>query len=78
MDINQFLILKYKEKLQKMEERTMEETNNLDAKLNEEKAETKLRDKKNTFTLIQILVGIFLIAVLGLLAYAFLVTRQAK
>ena len=78
MDINQFLILKYKEKLQKKEERTMEETNNLDAKLNEEKAEKKLRDKKNTFTLIQILVGIFLIAVLGLLAYAFLVTRQAK
>lgn len=53
----------------------MEETNNLDAKLNEEKAEKKLRDKKNTFTLIYILVGIFLIAVLGLLAYAFLVTR---
>ena len=75
MDINQFLILKYKEKLQKKEERTMEETNNLDAKLNEEKAEKKLRDKKNTFTLIYILVGIFIIAVLGLLAYAFLVTR---
>ena len=36
----------------------MEETNNLDAKLNEEKAEKKLRDKKNTFTLIYILVGI--------------------
>lgn len=53
----------------------MEETNNLDAKLNEEKAEKKLKDKKNTFTLIYILVGIFLIAVLGLLAYAFLVTR---
>jgi competence protein ComGC len=53
----------------------MEETNNLDAKLNEEKAEKKLRDKKNTFTLIYILVGIFLIAVLGILAYAFLVTR---
>ena len=53
----------------------MEETNNLDAKINEEKAEKKLRDKKNTFTLIYILVGIFLIAVLGLLAYAFLVTR---
>ncbi len=53
----------------------MEETNNLDAKLNEEKAEKKLRDKKNTFTLIYILVGIFIIAVLGLLAYAFLVTR---
>ena len=53
----------------------MEETNNLDAKLNEEKAEKKLRDKKNTFTLIYILVGIFLIAVIGLLAYAFLVTK---
>lgn len=53
----------------------MEETNNLDAKLNEEKEEKKLRDKKNTFTLIYILVGIFIIAVLGLLAYAFLVTR---
>ncbi len=53
----------------------MEETNNLDAKLNEEKAEKKLKDKKNTFTLIYILVGIFLIAVLGILAYAFLVTR---
>ena len=53
----------------------MEETNNLDATLNEEKAEKKLRDKKNTFTLIYILVGIFIIAVLGLLAYAFLVTR---
>ena len=53
----------------------MEETNNFDAKLNEEKAEKKLRDKKNTFTLIYILVGIFIIAVLGLLAYAFLVTR---
>ena len=53
----------------------MEETNNLDAKLNEEKAEKKLRDKKNTLTLIYILVGIFIIAVLGLLAYAFLVTR---
>ena len=75
MDINQFLILKYKEKLQKKEEVTVEETNNLDAKLNEEKAEKKLKDKKNTFTLIYILVGIFLIAVLGILAYAFLVTR---
>ncbi len=53
----------------------MEETNNLDTKLNEEKAEKKLRDKKNTFTLIYILVGIFLIAVIGLLAYAFLVTK---
>ena len=78
MDINQFLILKYKEKLQKKEERTMEETNNLDAKLNEEKAEKKIRNKKNTFTLIYILVGIFIIAVLGLLAYAFLVTRQNR
>ncbi len=53
----------------------MEETNNLEEKLSEEKKEKKLRDKRNTFTLIYILVGIFLIALLGLLAYAFLVTR---
>ena len=53
----------------------MEETNNLEEKLSEENKEKKLRDKRNTFTLIYILVGIFLIALLGLLAYAFLVTR---
>ena len=46
---------------------------NLDEKLDEEKAEKKLRDKKNTFTLIYILVGIFLIALLAMLAYEFLV-----
>lgn len=41
----------------------------------EEKAELKLKNKRNTFTLIYILVGLFLLAVLGMLAYAFIVTR---
>lgn len=40
-----------------------------------EEAEQKMRDKKNTFTLIYILVGLFGIAVLGMLIYAFIVTR---
>ncbi len=35
----------------------------------------KLKDKKNSFTLIYILVGILGIAVLGMLLYAFIVTR---
>ena len=37
--------------------------------------EQKLKDKKNTFTLIYILVGLLGIAVLGMLLYAFIVTR---
>ena len=49
---------------------------NLDSKLEEEKAERKIRDKKNTFTLIYILVGLFLIALVGVMAYTFIVTRQ--
>lgn len=55
----------------------MEDVRNakLDAKLNEEKAEKKLRDKKNTFTLIYILVGLFLIALIAIMAYTFIVTR---
>ena len=39
------------------------------------KAEKKLEDKKNTFTLIYILVGLFAFAVLAMLIYAFIVTR---
>ena len=39
------------------------------------KAEKKLTDKKNTFTLIYILVGLFAFAVLAMLIYAFIVTR---
>lgn len=48
---------------------------NLDAKLNDEKAEKRLKDKKNTFTLIYILVGLFLIALIAIMAYTFIVTR---
>lgn len=44
-------------------------------KVSEEEAEIKLKNKRNTFTLIYILVGLFLLAVLGMLAYAFIVTR---
>ena len=55
----------------------MEEVNNIsfDEKLDKEKAEKKLRDKKNTFTLIYILVGIFLIALIAIMAYTCIVTR---
>ena len=34
-----------------------------------------LKDKKNTFTLIYILVGIFGIAILGMLLYSFIIAR---
>lgn len=40
-----------------------------------EDKERKEKDKKNTFTLIYILVGLLGIAVLGMLIYAFIVTR---
>lgn len=40
-----------------------------------ENEEQKLKNKKNSFTLIYILVGILGIAVLGMLLYAFIVTR---
>ena len=39
------------------------------------KAESKVGEKRNTFMLIYILVGIFGLAVLGMLIYAFIVTR---
>ena len=41
----------------------------------QEKKQKKLQDKKYTFTLIYILIGLFLIAVLGMLLYAFIVSR---
>ena len=55
----------------------MEEVGNtsLNAKLDSEKAEKKLKDKKNTFTLIYILVGLFLIALIAIMTYTFIVTR---
>ncbi len=37
--------------------------------------ENKAEEKRNTFMLIYILVGIFGIALLGMLIYAFIVTR---
>ena len=52
-----------------------EKEETLVTKMKQEKAEKKIRDKKNTFTLIYILVGMFLIAVLAMLIYAFIVTR---
>ena len=41
----------------------------------EVKEENKTEQKRNTFMLIYILVGIFGIALLGMLIYAFIVTR---
>lgn len=54
------------EKIKKNEVENKEEVKN---------EEQKLKDKKNSFTLIYILVGILGIAVLGMLLYAFIVTR---
>ena len=55
----------------------MEEVKNesLETKMKQEKEEKKIENKKNTFTLIYILVGLLGIAVLGMLIYAFIVTR---
>lgn len=47
----------------------------LETKMKKEEEELKKENKKNTFTLIYILVGLFGIAVLGMLIYAFIVTR---
>ena len=41
----------------------------------EKNKEEKIKEKKNTFTLIYILVGIFAIIVLAMLAYAFIVSK---
>ena len=41
----------------------------------EEKETEKLKNKRNTFTLIYILVGIFAIAILGILLYSYLVSK---
>ncbi len=53
----------------------MEEVKEESLEQKQEKAEKKVQEKKNTFTLIYILVGIFIIAVLAMLLYAFFVTR---
>ncbi len=53
----------------------MEENKEVETNKKQEEKQKKLKDKKNTFTLIYILVGIFAIAVIAMLAYAFIVTR---
>lgn len=53
----------------------MEENREVETNKKQEEKQKKLKDKKNTFTLIYILVGIFAIAVIAMLAYAFIVTR---
>lgn len=46
----------------------MEEVNsNLNQKITEEKAEKKLKNKKNSFTLIYIITGLVAIVILGVL-----------
>ena len=47
----------------------MEEVKNINL---EEDVEKKEKDKKNSFTLIYILVGLFLIAFIGIMAYTFI------
>ena len=46
-----------------------------EAEVKNKKTKEVSKEKKNTFTLIYILVGIFAIAVIAMLAYAFIVTR---
>ena len=53
----------------------MEENKEVETNKKQEEEQKKLKDKKNTFTLIYILVGIFAIAVIAMLAYAIIVTR---
>lgn len=52
----------------------MEEVKNENVERIEEE-DKKINNKKITFTLVYILVGIFILAVLGMLIYSFLVTR---
>ena len=48
---------------------------NLDNEIIRQELERNAKDKKNTFTLIYILFSLFGLAVLGILIYAFIVTR---
>ena len=56
-----------------MEVITMEEEKNLETEINQENVD-KLKDKKNAFTMTYILVGITIVAILGLLVYALIVS----
>lgn len=57
------------------EEKVVETKENVNESTEQEKLDEKLKNKKSTFTLIYILIGLFIIAVLGMLLYAFIVTR---
>lgn len=62
--------------MEEVKNENVEETKtNLGEKMEQEKKQKKLANKKYTFTLIYILIGLFIIAVLGMLLYAFIVTR---
>lgn len=62
--------------MEEVKNEKVEETKaNLEEKMDQEKKQKKLENKKYTFTLIYILIGLFIIAVLGMLLYAFIVTR---
>lgn len=52
-----------------------EEKKEVQEEKQEKSPEEVIKDKKNTFTLIYILVGIFAILVLAMLVYAFIVGR---
>ena len=69
MDLNKVIQCKK----QKKEEETMDKEKKTKAEVSPEKAEKKLKDKRNTFTLIYILVGMFIIAVLAMFIWAFIV-----
>ena len=57
-----------------MEVITMEEEKNLETEIKQENVD-KLKDKKNAFTMTYILVGITIVAILGLLVYALIVSN---
>ena len=62
--------------MENVENENIQEVNsNLGEKTEEVNEGKKLQDKKYTFTLIYILIGLFIIAVLGMLLYAFIVSR---
>lgn len=62
--------------MEEVKNENVEETKtNLGEKMEQEKKQKKLANKKYTFTLIYILISLFIIAVLGMLLYAFIVTR---
>ena len=59
----------------KKEEETIEEEKKENLEIKTEKEEEKIRNKKNTFTLIYILVGIAIIAIIAMLLFQFFISR---